>query len=667
MALTKTISASQRGFTLSFILMQTPQIETNTSEILWELRLTCNSTTYAFDGYGIGWSAYIGSAQVAYHNRYTSDRYTLLHAGDYITLQSGTYTVNHNADGALTINVSASMTMASSPYGAGDINISASPWTLDTIPRASSMTWTTLNIGSSVTFAITRASNSFTHKLTYTYDGSTGIIGTNLGTSATWTIPSSWLTSLPNSVQGAGSFTLTTYNGTTEIGSVTYNVAFLVPTNIKPAISSFSVTPYNSNAWLASRNLWVSGFTQADVSISATAGTGSTMSSYAVTGDITGNAASFRSDILSSGVKNLIATVADKRGRTATASQSITVQQYSQPAVTQQTAVRGTYSGGTWTDAEDGTDIKVTATAVVSLSENACAIHITCNGEEKIINGTTGTVYFLDTSNEQVYDVNLWAVDSLGSVGATSTIKVGTADVSFSWQYDRIGIGKVAQKAKHFEVSYRLSAEGDIDVGGITLPDEEEAGYFIKMKPDGSGLEWGGQNVAGGEFRADYNPDTSEITLWADFATPVEFDYNELTSILSIGTDSESEFLDKVYPVGSIYMSVNSTNPGTLFGGTWEQIQDTFLLAAGSTYAAGSTGGEAKHTLTTAEMPAHSHVVTRATTSYASGQQSSWRALSWSGTNHDYNDVVSSESSGSGNAHNNMPPYLSVYVFKRVS
>lgn len=667
MATTKTISKSQRGFTLSFVATQTPNIETNTSEISWYLRLTCDSTTYAFDSYGIGWSAYIGSTQVAYHNRYTSDRYTLLHAGDYLTLQSGTYTANHNADGTLTVNVSASMTMASSPYGAGDIDISASSWTLDTIPRASSMTWTTLNIGSSVTFTISRASSSFTHTLAYTYNGSTAIIGTGLDTSATWTIPSSWLNTLPNSVQGAGSFTLTTYNGTTEIGNVTYNVAFLVPANIKPTISAFSVTPYNSNAWLASRNLWVGGFTQANVSITATAGTGATISSYVVTGDITGNSASFRSDTLSAGTKNLTVIVTDSRGRQATASQSITVQQYSQPAITGQTAVRGTYNNGTWTDAEDGVDIKVTATAVVSLSGNGCTIHVYCNGEEKTVSGTSATVYFLDTSNEQVYDVQLWAVDSLGSVGATSTITVGTADVSLSWQYDRIGIGKVAQEAKHLEVSYRISAEGGIDVGGVTLPDEDEAGYFLKMKQDGTGLEWGGQNVAGGEFGADYNPETGELHVWADFATPVEFTYTEPTSILSIGTDSDTEFLNKVYPVGSIYMSVNSTSPSTLFGGTWEQIQDTFLLSAGSTYTAGATGGEAEHTLTTAEMPSHSHVVTRATTSYASGQQSSWRALSWSGTNHDYSDVVSSENTGSGNAHNNMPPYLVVFMWKRTA
>ena len=68
--------------------------------------------------------------------------------------------------------------------------------------------------------------------------------------------------------------------------------------------------------------------------------------------------------------------------------------------------------------------------------------------------------------------------------------------------------------------------------------------------------------------------------------------------------NSVTNLLEVVYPIGSIYMSVANANPHDLFGfGTWEQIQDTFLLAAGSIYAAGVTGGEAKHTLTEAELP----------------------------------------------------------------
>ena len=70
------------------------------------------------------------------------------------------------------------------------------------------------------------------------------------------------------------------------------------------------------------------------------------------------------------------------------------------------------------------------------------------------------------------------------------------------------------------------------------------------------------------------------------------------------------------YPVGSIYMSVNSTSPATLFGGTWVRLKDKFLLGAGDTYTAGDTGGAATHTLTTSEMPSHSHGLNSHTHSY---------------------------------------------------
>lgn len=127
-----------------------------------------------------------------------------------------------------------------------------------------------------------------------------------------------------------------------------------------------------------------------------------------------------------------------------------------------------------------------------------------------------------------------------------------------------------------------------------------------------------------------------------------------------------STVLDKVYPVGSIYMSVNSTNPKTLFGGTWVQIKDRFLLAAGTTYKAGATGGEAAHTLTASEMPSHNHAVYypnagaadhSAPGNYPDGPSDSTYYAIGSYTS----------SAGGGTAHNNMPPYLSVYVWKRTA
>lgn len=126
--------------------------------------------------------------------------------------------------------------------------------------------------------------------------------------------------------------------------------------------------------------------------------------------------------------------------------------------------------------------------------------------------------------------------------------------------------------------------------------------------------------------------------------------------------------LNAVYPIGSIYMSVNSTDPSTLFGGTWEQLKDRFLLGSGDTYTNGATGGEATHTLTINEMPSHDHqsVWSRTGTSDAIG---SFAGVSVSLSNSAMPGMTDSRTSytGGSQAHNNMPPYLVVYMWKRVS
>ena len=125
------------------------------------------------------------------------------------------------------------------------------------------------------------------------------------------------------------------------------------------------------------------------------------------------------------------------------------------------------------------------------------------------------------------------------------------------------------------------------------------------------------------------------------------------------GKTGDVEVYTSVYPVGSIYLSADATSPASLFGGTWERIEDRFLLAAGSTYTAGDMGGEAAHTLTVSEMPSHNHTYT------IPGNET---GTSWYGANGTAKGAPqSSGDSGDGEAHNNMPPYLAVYMWKRVA
>lgn len=123
------------------------------------------------------------------------------------------------------------------------------------------------------------------------------------------------------------------------------------------------------------------------------------------------------------------------------------------------------------------------------------------------------------------------------------------------------------------------------------------------------------------------------------------------------------------FPIGYIYLSTSKVNPGQFFGGTWEPIKDRFLLLAGDTYKGGQTGGEATHKLTTNEMPSHSHGagkydgqwMNNGAMSFGAGTQ----AVIINNENHGYRIVTSN--TGGNQAHENMPPYIVVYGWVKVS
>ena len=169
-------------------------------------------------------------------------------------------------------------------------------------------------------------------------------------------------------------------------------------------------------------------------------------------------------------------------------------------------------------------------------------------------------------------------------------------------------------------------------------------------------------------------------------------------------------FLLKVYPIGSIYISYDSTNPGTLFGGTWEAFgKGQTLVGIDSSQTefntVGKTGGEKVHTLTIDEMPSHTHIFTGDTvvtseapdhkhlyddytvvispgtntgyfnfefdssgkgTAITSGEDPNDRKTKGAGAHtHTVTATGSNSSSGGSKAHNNLQPYITVYMWKR--
>lgn len=119
--------------------------------------------------------------------------------------------------------------------------------------------------------------------------------------------------------------------------------------------------------------------------------------------------------------------------------------------------------------------------------------------------------------------------------------------------------------------------------------------------------------------------------------------------------------LDYIYPVGSIYLSYSHNSPGTMFGGTWVRIENAFLWGTTSGGTIGQTGGSATHTLTVDELPTHSHG------SVYSNNAPGTKTHAWFDTGAGGNMAFGQVSSGGGAAHNNMPPYIQISIWRRTA
>lgn len=176
----------------------------------------------------------------------------------------------------------------------------------------------------------------------------------------------------------------------------------------------------------------------------------------------------------------------------------------------------------------------------------------------------------------------------------------------------------------------------------------------------------------GGGFSGDYDdlynrPKINGVTLTGNKTTSdLGISYDDLTDKPVIPT--LQSFLNILYPVGTIYTSVSNANPGLTMGGTWT------LFGAGKTLvgvdttdtdfnASEKTGGEKTHTLTIDEMPSHNHNKLKLRWGTASGANAVYGS---NGTGNG-SDRDSESYEGGGLPHNNMPPYITVYFWKRVS
>lgn len=282
-----------------------------------------------------------------------------------------TQTVNHGSDGTKSLAMSAVFYIRATLSGTYYESITASAnITLDSIARASTVSASNVEMGSATTIAISRASSSFTHTLTYAFGSATGTIATKTtSTSVSWTPPLMLAGQIPKAVTGTGTITCTTYNGNTSIGSKTCTLTLTVPASVKPTITSLTAARVDG-AVPSTWGIYVQTKSKATLTINGAAGSyGSTISSYSITGGgYTSTASSFTTGFLNtSGTVTFTATVTDSRGRvSAAATVSISVVAYSPPSFASYLSQRCLSSG---TANDDGTYIR----GQVSYSYTSCS------------------------------------------------------------------------------------------------------------------------------------------------------------------------------------------------------------------------------------------------------------------------------------------------------
>lgn len=634
-------SSTKNGWKLRLDWSITGQsIANNTSTLSLDL--------WVYDGTGYSQNEYSNQAYYIIQGEKHWNPYNYSTSGWY-KLGSKTVTVSHNADGTKSVALSAEWDCGfDSQYTPRHLSLSQTV-TLTTIPRASTATTSGDTLGNVLTITIKRASSGFTHKLYYTCGSiKDQLIAANVGTSYSWNAPPvSLAQQAPNAETVALTLTVKTYNGSTYVGAWSLPVKLSVPSSVVPSISVTIGDPtgvkntYGGYVQLRSK-------VKADITASGVQGSSIKSYSIKVGGFFSASASSGSTDLLpNAGALSVICTVTDSRGRTATKTQSITVLAYSKPAITAISAARCNSDG---TANRAGSYGKVTFSgAITSLSSKNTAAYAVQYREVGAEDWTTAgrpaagnyapadisAVFAADKSKR--YEVRVVATDVFESIGSTlRDLPAAYALYHLAKHLLSVGLGRLCDKANAIQVGLNAYFDRDVQVSGKTTLDGNLTGKYLT----GTWLQTTEATDLG---KTPPKVAVLDDSGWIYYRTPV----------------------DLIYPVGSIYMSVNATNPSALFGGTWEQIKDRFLLSAGDSHAAGSTGGEETHTLTAAELPDHTHTFKYTGQSVTTGVNAI--RLNQAASNQ-YNAYSGGQSSNcKGQAHNNMPPYLAVYVWKRTA
>ena len=642
MASSGSFTTSSRGATqyprnATFNWWQTGQsIDGNYTDIAWNFVLgggTSNNATIAI---------YAGSITV--NGATTNFNYGGAFKKNGFVLASGNSRIYHNADGTKAFNANGGVNI----YGSSQWYGGSQDFWLNTIARAStpSLTNANFNIGDTITINTNRASSSFTHTVKIKYGSNTTTIATGVGASVTYNtsnIADALYALIPNAKSyTGGTIEVTTYNGSTVIGTKSCSyTANAVASAASPLFSNFAYADTNSATTAITGNsaVLISGKSSLAVTISeankATARKSASITKYTYQiAGLTGEANYSTSQIvknmgspevaqteLPSGTRDLVVTAIDSRGYSTAATKRVTIVPYKAPTISASASRLNGFEAettikiaGTFSRIEVGGAAKNTVDANSGVQYRYKAQSTTTWGswtnKTATIDASNGKVtvpdFKLNLDNQNAYDFEVKITDRIQTTTGAFTVAVG-------------------------QPAFYIGADGRVGVGGMPT----------KSKNTG---ESGLLQVMG------------------------------------------RIFADNLYPVGSIYMTTTMTSASQVseaLGGTWEawgagRVPVGVDESQKEFNTVGKTGGEKTHKLTVSEMPKHYHDVVYGTNDSTNGvtisctgsgnQVLNVNGWGWDkNSNAPYGNNVYSKKTGGGQSHNNLQPYVTVYMWKRTA
>ena len=463
MAASGTIQQAIRtGYRLQIAWEVTSQsVANNTSSVTAKVQLVSTGSSYTINS-----SASKSGSLTINGTKYSFTFTAALSGSQTKTIYTKTVTVAHGSDGTKTCSFSATaginVTLSGTYYG----NVTASgSGTFNTIARASSISGVTSSVSingtNTCTVDISRKSSSFTHTVVFSF-GSYSKSTTGVGTSTSYAIPTSWINAMPNATSGTAKVTVTTYSGSTKIGSaVSKNFTVTVPASVVPTISSVAVADTTANQ--TTYGNMVQSKSKPKFTITAAGAYSSTIKTYKTVfeGKSYSGATPTASAITGSGSVTATITITDSRGRTASTTKSWTVAAYAAPKIASFTVTRCLADG---TENYDGTYIKAAINYSISPVNNKNAASYTLDYKAKTSTTwtalTSGTNYALNStytstdgpfSPDSSYDVRLTVKDSFATITSTTDIPTAFTLMDFHAGGKAVAFGKVAEKTEGVE------------------------------------------------------------------------------------------------------------------------------------------------------------------------------------------------------------------------